>query len=293
MPTTCCRRRRSRCSCVPRAASRSSSRSSPPASAPPARPGRPAGASRCAVRAPPAGGRADGRRFPTKPLGGRRLELITRHAAAFVCLSREVEDELAAHGVPRDRLRRIPNGVDAERFRPPRNGERAAARSRLGLPADGLVLAYCGRFAEIKRVDVLLEAFARVDHAHLLLVGEGPEEPAVREAIRAGGLAGRVRMVPTVDDTAPVLRAADAYVSASITEGMSNAVLEAMATALPVFASPASGMAELLGTEDGLLAEGDGADALAAALRRAPDGELRARAGARLREVVQARYSLE
>jgi len=228
-----------------------------------------------------------------KPLGAARLRRIVASVAAFHTLAEEVEQELVQHGVARERLHRIPNGVDTERFRPARGDERDAVRARLEIPSDAVVSIYCGRFAPVKRLDVLLEAF-RGTPGHLVLIGNGSEEERLRERARQGELAGRVHIRPAVEDPAPWLRAADLYVSASSTEGMSNSVLEAMASGLPVVASPASGMSEIVSDATGALA----ADPSAAELGRAigaiaGDASLRARLGATARETIVTRYSLE
>ena len=238
-----------------------------------------------------AGGDVD--RLLAKPFGERRLHAVLREAAAFVCLTADVEGELLAHGVAPERLRRIPNGVDLARFRPATTDERAAERQRLGLPQDGPVTLYCGRFRDVKRLDVLLDAFARAS-GHLVLAGDGPEAPKLLAAGRTGPVQGRVSVLDTVADPAPLYRAADVYASASLTEGMSGSVLEAMASGLAVAASPASGMEELLGAGAGAVA----ADASAPALGRVLEDltaapTKRASAGERGRRRVQESYSLE
>lgn len=230
-----------------------------------------------------------------KPAGAARLRLLARRFSAFVSLSGDVEDELRSHGVPAERVWRIPNGVDTTRFRPAASAqERLALRTGLGLPADGEPLwLYCGRFADIKRVDLLIEAMAGAP-GRLLLVGEGAEEEVLRAQVRSLGLEDRVVIRPVVDDPAPLYRAADAYLSASTTEGMSGSVLEAMASALPVVAAPASGMDELLGGGAGVLL-GDGAPAaFAAALTQlAGDPSQGAAAGAAARERAAGSFSLQ
>lgn len=230
-----------------------------------------------------------------KPAGAARLRLLARRFAAFVSLSADVEAELREHGVPADRVWRIPNGVDTGRFHPAASeAERRAGRSALGLPADDQPLwLYCGRFADVKRVDLLVEALVDAP-GRLLLVGEGGEEDALRRLVADRGLSDRVTLRPVVEDPAPLYRAADAYLSASTTEGMSGSVLEAMATALPVVAAPASGMDELLGGEAGVLL-GDGAPAtFAAALAAlAADPGRAAAVGGAARERAVRDYSLQ
>lgn len=231
-------------------------------------------------------------RLLTKPFGRHRLRLIAERFAGFVCLSAEVERELREHGVPEERLLRIPNGVDTTRFRPALDGECRDLRASFGVPADEPLTVYCGRLRPPKRLDVLLEAFRSVP-GHLLVVGEGSEEERLRELASTPGLAGRVTLHPKVDDPAPVYRAADVYASASHTEGMSGSILEAMATGLPVAAAPASGMAELVRDDTGVLADDPSSEALAVALNHLlEDRERRMRLGERARDTVASGYSL-
>jgi glycosyltransferase involved in cell wall biosynthesis len=240
-----------------------------------------------------AGRGGDVDRLLTKPLGRRRLQLVVRRAAAFVCVTRELEDELAAHGVPRERIHRIANGVDASHFRPPAPEERGLLRARLGIPPDDRVALYCGRFTDTKRLDVLVNALTRAP-GRLMLVGEGPSAPALRRAARQAGVESRVQVLSPVADAAPLYRAADVYVSASRSEGMSGSVLEAMATGLPVVAAPASGMAELLGDGRGVLVSEQADGGFGRALADLAADPSRARAlGRAARARVSDRYSLE
>lgn len=257
--------------------------------------------SRPAVRAPivakvlSTGPGGDLTRLLTKPFGRQRMRVMARAFSAFICLSDEVRDELGAHGVPERRLRRIANGVDAETFRPAAPSEREAERTRLGIDPTGPVALYTGRFAPVKRLDVLIDAAARLPGLNLVMVGEGDEETRLRELVATHGLQDRVKLLPLVDDPASLYRAADVYVCASSTEGMSNSVLEAMASGLPVVAAGASGMAELVTAETGALVEDvdDGAAFAAVLGQMTGDAEQRRRLGAAARELVVERYSLE
>lgn len=234
-----------------------------------------------------AGPHGDVARLHTKPAGAARMGALVRRAAAFVCVSDEVEAELLAHGARREQLVRIPNGVDCERFHP---GPDGTLRERLGVGDDPLWL-YCGRLTAEKRLERLVAAL-RDAPGHLLLAGEGPREDALRAAARAAGVGERLHLLATVDDTAPLYRAADAYVTASDQDGLSNAVLEAMASGLPVVAAPAGGMRELVRPDTGVLA-GDAAQIAAALERLAADPAARLALGAAARARVERELSIE
>jgi glycosyltransferase involved in cell wall biosynthesis len=232
-------------------------------------------------------------RLLRKPFGERRLRTMAHRFRAFIALSDEVEAELAEHGVSRERIRRIPNGVDTTAFAPVSADERSRERAALCVGEDELVALYAGRFYETKHVDVLIEA-ARRSPVRLLVYGEGPTDEALRRLAADPALGGRVRIERPVRETAPLMRAADLYVSASEAEGMSGSVLEAMASGLTVVAAPAPGMTELLGEGTGVLTGGRDPAAFASVLDRlaTSPGE-RERVGAAARERVLERYSIE
>jgi glycosyltransferase involved in cell wall biosynthesis len=177
--------------------------------------------------------------------------------------------------------------VDCERFRPASDEERGAARAALGLPAGDPIAVFVGRLERVKGPDLLIDAWAKLAHpaAVLVVAGDGHE----RAALEARGVP-RVRFLGAVGDPVPLYRAADVAVVPSRSEGLSNALLEAMASGLSVVATAAS--AEVI--EDGRtgrLVEPRAeaiANALAGALgaRHASLGEAAARA-------ARERYSLD
>jgi glycosyltransferase involved in cell wall biosynthesis len=228
-------------------------------------------------------------RLRHKALGETRMQILSRRFAAFHTLSEEVDIELLDAGVAPERLVRIPNGVDTANFHPPDGSQRLAAREDFGLPARGLVSLYCGRFAPVKRLTAMLEAFSQAP-GHLLLLGEGPELEALRAQAAQPALRGRVSFHAPVENPAAAYRAADLYLSTSHTEGMSGSMLEAMASGLAILAAPASGVRDLFADGGGLLAEGDFAAELRDLLA---DPQRRAQVGERAREVVQERYGLQ
>jgi glycosyltransferase involved in cell wall biosynthesis len=224
-------------------------------------------------------------------------------ADALLGPSPAIERELIAAGYPRDRIRYLPNGVAV---RPPRQAsERQEARRALAeadgvfaLAPDAPLVVYTGRLHEMKGLDHLLSAWpavlARHPGARLWLVGEGPFRPRLIEQIENLGLSTSVLLAGLYDDVEDFLLAADVFVLPSLEEGMSLALLEAMAAGLPVVASSIAANALLVedGRQGRLVAPGDSA-ALAAALAgllEQPDAA--ARLGSRARERVEARFSI-
>jgi glycosyltransferase involved in cell wall biosynthesis len=137
----------------------------------------------------------------------------------------------------------IPSGVPTERLRasaPPR----AEARRHLGLDPSAFVVMGLGRLIRIKGFDLAVRALPRVrgaiPTARLLLVGDGPERPALEALAAALRVADRLRMTGRTADVAPHLAAADAVVMPS-RKGMGRVLVEAMALGRPVVASPSAG----------------------------------------------------
>src|SRR5437773_4047519 len=140
------------------------------------------------------GDHGDVRSLLRRPLGHRRLRAIAHRFSGFISLSPEVDAELTEHGIAVERIWRIPNGVDTERYRPPEAGERKRIRGELGLHTDEPLTLYCGRFAmDSKRLDVLLESFAAIP-GRLLLVGEGGDRDRLCALADARALRGRVEI---------------------------------------------------------------------------------------------------
>jgi glycosyltransferase involved in cell wall biosynthesis len=183
------------------------------------------------------------------------------------------------------------------RLRPPsREGE--GVRRELGIPLEARVVGAVARLARQKRFDRLLRALATLpDDVHCLLAGEGGERPAIEALTAELGLGSRVHFAGFRRDVADLLGALDVYVVCSDREGMSNAMLEAMASGLPVVSTRVSGADEALapfadGSRPGEVVERD--DELAPALRRLLDDPAARRAmGEAGRRRIAERFGFE
>ena len=174
-------------------------------------------------------------------------------------------------------------GVPRARYAPASDDERAGARRALGIRDGDLALLCAAEFSPRKNQRVLLEALSRLpEDVVLLLPGDGALLTECRALAEKLGILDRVRFPGHVSDVTPWLRAADACVSVSRSEGLPFHVMEAMGCALPCVLSRVKGHEDLLsGGKCGLLVPYGGPAALAAAveeLRRDP--ELRRRLGA-------------
>jgi sugar transferase (PEP-CTERM/EpsH1 system associated) len=149
-----------------------------------------------------------------------------------------------------EKIRVIHNGVDTDRFTPP-NGDVAQLRKDLRLPTDRFLVGTVGRLVPIKDHATLLQAAACLMRQgiilHVLLVGDGPERAKLQQYVASTPeLSGRVTFVGSSHRVPELMKSMDVFVLPSICEGMSNTVLEAMATGLPVVATLAGGNSEMV-----------------------------------------------
>lgn len=192
--------------------------------------------------------------------------------------------------VPRDiPIEVIPNFVDTERFHPADPGARP--------PASPRVLIHVSNFRPLKRVDDVVQIFARarvalapVSPLVLLLVGDGPERPRIEELVRALGLGDAVSFLGEQIELPEVLRGAELFLLPSQTESFGLAALEAMACGVPVIASDVGGLPEVVTPDAGVLAPVGDVAAMAATvvdLLSDPARHARLAAGARRRAELQ------
>lgn len=218
----------------------------------------------------------------------RRLILDNTH---FVAISEQIAAELLAWGVPAARLDHLASGIDVQEYAP-------------GTPPDAHLpprprALFLGRLHPQKNLTVLLHAWRLVREqglaGHLLLVGDGPQRQELEQLAATLDLGDSVHFLGAQPDPLPLLQAADLFVLPSISEGMSNSLLEAMACALPSIVSDAGGNVDLIEPGvAGLVADAatpvDLATQLTHMLR---DPALRQRCGVAARRIVCERYSLQ
>ena len=194
------------------------------------------------------------------------------------------------------RVRTLRNGVDLARFSRIDRGE---ARRAIGVEGDEPALVAVGRLVTVKDHATLLEAVQRLDREGmsplLLVAGDGPLAEPLRLRAAALGIGDRVRWLGHRSDVESVLAAGDVFVLSSVSEGMSNTILEAMAAGLPVVATRVGGADEMVvDGETGWPVPPEEPDAMAGALASLlRDADLRRRMGAAGRARARAEFSLE
>lgn len=157
-------------------------------------------------------------------------------------------DELIGKGF--SRICSVVNGVDGARFIP---GSRAEAKEQNGLPQDSLVMGMVGRFGPFKRHSVLLDAFDALGGAfpklHLLIIGAGGhQELIVRQQAEQLEMNDRIHFAGFQTELSRFYQAMDFLIVPSVNEGLSNAILEAMACGIPILAHTACGSAGVVST---------------------------------------------
>jgi sugar transferase (PEP-CTERM/EpsH1 system associated) len=248
------------------------------------------------------------------PSGTNRKYRLVRRAVRpcvhrYVTVSQNLRTWLGQSvGVPESRVRYIPNGVDAEAFHPVTRRDSLGAR-RVGLKPDSqfaddncFVVGTVGRLAEVKNQTLLIAAVAHLLDAQpalrqrlrLVIAGDGPLMPSCREVAAARGIDAITWFPGELSDIPSLLRGLDLFVLPSLTEGMSNTILEAMATGLPVLATRVGGNPELVEDDvTGMLVPSGDPERMAAAIARyASEPGLTDRHGRAGRLKVETSFSL-
>ncbi len=214
---------------------------------------------------------------------GRKIKYRLMEADAFIAPSQTIYRELQAAGYPRSRIHYIANGVpippvaDAHRRQLARGALAALEPALQSLVCPGpdgsmpLLAVYTGRLHPAKGLAELVVCWdgvrRRYPAAHLCLVGEGPMRPELERLIAQRNLRESVHVLSAFDTVEDLLAAADLFVLPSYEEGMSLALLEAMAAGVPIVATDIPGNRQVVrGGQEALLVPARNAQALATAI---------------------------
>ena len=226
----------------------------------------------------------------------RRLRrILAARCAATACVS---QDALAAardlDHIPASRLHLVYNGIDVGEMTAAQ-AQREADRQALGLGEKDQAVISVGRLSQEKDYATLLRALAELQGPRLFLVGHGPSRPELEALAAQLGLGERVVFLGERGDVPRLLAACDLFALSSLTEGISMALLEAMAGGLAVVATAVGGTPELVAPgENGLLVPPADPTALAQAMGELlADPHRRQAYGQAGAQHVAARFSLE
>ncbi|MFB2553889.1 glycosyltransferase [Ensifer soli] len=235
---------------------------------------------------------------PTLGRGGRLVYgaiegLLGRFfTGTLIAVSGDEYSHALGLGIPERRLRLVVNGVET-----PPVAQAEAIRAALNLPPDAFLFGFVGRLSAQKAPERLIGAFSQVaaiiPQAHLLMVGSGELEPALRRQIAASSAAGRIHLTDTHSgpEAIPTI---DALVMPSRYEAMSYVMLEAAAAGKPIVATAIGGASTVIeaGVNGLIVDNSDDLTALASAMKRVAEEPLRS-AMARAAQARRDRWSLD
>ena len=241
------------------------------------------------------------------PAGKRKRYRLVRRlyqpfVTRYVALSQHLETYLEqAVGIPSDKIEQIYNGVDTERFVRAR-GVRVAIPGCPFDPARHWLVGTVGRMERVKDPINLAQAFVHAlslqppatERMRLVMVGDGALRSEVGQLVAAAGVADRVWFAGERSDVADVMRGLDCFALPSLAEGVSNTILEAMATGLPIVATRVGGNTELIesGLTGTLVPVADSRALAQGVLGYFNDEALARRHGTAARHAAERRYSL-
>lgn len=230
----------------------------------------------------------------SKPIIIRKLfsPLISR----YVALSGETENYLIDRvGIADSRIQRICNGVDTSRFNP----------SSITAPAtdQALVIGTVGRLASVKNHQLLVRAFANLlrdnghisEHLRLIIAGDGPCRQSLLELIKQLKIEEHVSLPGACNDVPGLMSSLSLYVQPSIAEGISNTILESMASGLAVVTTDVGGARELVRPGyNGEITENNHLEQLTTALQRyVDDRQLLEQHGGNSRTLAMNQFSID
>jgi len=201
-----------------------------------------------------------------KTVSGRLMLAMFKRSTAIISMTKEIDEELSAVGIPQANIHLITNGVDCQRFFPASDKRRQEWRNENGLSPDSWIFLFSSRLVFGKGLDILIngwqEIVAQKKNIHLIVVGSGTDQAdSVEDEVHKQVVEGKLSNVLFVGETEcpeEYLSIADCFVFPSRKEGFPNALMEAMASQLPCVASRIGGVEALIDDgETGVLFESE------------------------------------
>ena len=207
------------------------------------------------------------------PLRRAQITYALSRSSKVIAVSSALKQRLVEICVPAEKIAVIPNGVDMDLFKPL---DQIECRKKLGLPLDKKIILYVGNFAQVKGVDILVDAFGELTRLRndilLVLVGAGSLDKMLCEKVKTLGIEQNIIFAGRTphDSIRYYMNACDVFCLPSRDEGCPNVVLEAMACGKPVVGSDVGGIPELItSTELGILTKPSDSESLSCALKEA------------------------
>ncbi|MGH7797287.1 MAG: glycosyltransferase family 4 protein [Candidatus Binatia bacterium] len=245
------------------------------------------------------GDEIDVKGFRTTFLGRFKVQCLKHTVDKFVAITKRIEEDLRRLGIPSKKLARIPNGIELNHFSQSHDRERV--KSALGWGSETKVATFVGRLIQVKGVDWLLRVWRDVSQqeplGRLLIIGDGPERPALEDQVRSFDLTDSVALLGRQEDVFKFLAITDVFVLPSRLEGVSNALLEAMSQGLPVIVADdeLGGNREVVDNRiDGYIVKiGDDRSFTEILVKLLRDAELRNNMGRKAKDKIEQRFSMD
>ena len=226
------------------------------------------------------------------------LRWLHRRVSCCVVTSQRALEEARAFGFSDERICLVPNPLETDRFQPIPEAQRSQLRQKLDL--NSRFTAVCAaRLTRQKNHAMLIRAWSLFasgkKDVQLIVLGDGPLQDEVQKLASSSAGSASIRILGPVTDPLQWYQAADVYVLSSDVEGLSNSLLEALSTGLPVISTRVSGSEDIFGVADvGELVEVDDHEAMARALLALKeDPERRTRCGLEARQYAVEHHSLD
>jgi len=213
-----------------------------------------------------------------------------RRFDAVIAVSRPLRARLLRAGVQRERIHLVPNAYPASSP----ILSRAEARARLGIPSDAVVAGWVGRLSHEKGPDLMLQALTEAPEWQVSVMGSGPLLESLQSRSRKLGVESRVRWHGVVPEAGTLLRAFDAFLLSSRTEGTPMVVLEAMAAGVPLVVLAVGGVPDVVTHREAELVPLERASLLAEVLQAVrTHPEVAAQKAAKAQERLREAFALE
>lgn len=211
---------------------------------------------------------------PQQFIVDRFLQRWTTRVAA---VSEAVRDSLITHGIDKEKIVVIDNGIELSRYS---NAGSSEIRVQLGIGDETLIL-FVGRLIAQKGVDVLIDALSRLPSGRLCIVGDGVMRKGLEAQAKKMGVAARVAFLGKRSDVPSLMKSSDCLVLPSRWEGLGLVIPEAFAVGLPVVTTdfPAA-LAMITSGENGIVVPKDDPERLAQAIEQMLDRNFRKRLAA-------------